>query len=72
MQKDDLQDLTEGENDWLNIQDVIRITFIKLNDIILKQQEEIANLKNVVQQLTKNQTETKEKVSIMIYHRLIK
>lgn len=35
MEETQLRDLLEGKNDWLNIQDVIRTTFKKFNDIIV-------------------------------------
>lgn len=59
MNTSELHDLTHGENEWCNIQDIIRISFITLNDVITKQQKEIANLQVQMQQLQANETERK-------------
>ena len=37
--------LFKGLNDWKNIQDVIRSTFMTMNDVIMKQSLEIQDLK---------------------------
>lgn len=59
MNSNELRDLTQGENEWCNIQDIIRHTFITLNDLITKQQREIANIQAQLQQIQINEEERK-------------
>ena len=39
-----LRDLVEGRNDWLNIQDVLRNTFKRINDVVLSNSQTIVAL----------------------------
>lgn len=45
MEADELQDLIEGRNEWQNIQDVLRITFKRFNDMMSQQSQQFLNLR---------------------------
>jgi uncharacterized coiled-coil DUF342 family protein len=44
MEPDELQDLIEGRNEWQNVQDILRITFKRFNDMMNQQSQQFLNL----------------------------
>jgi hypothetical protein len=65
MNQDFQADLVNGENDWLNIQPVIRKAFKFLNDVILKQQEQIQHLSTELHRLSDIQKKNSNNVSVI-------
>ncbi len=64
MENTNFNDLVHGENDWLNIQHVIRHTFKTMNEILVKQQNEIQSLQTQVKKLAEAQQEQQNTVRI--------
>ena len=55
-------DLVNGENDWLNIQPVIRTTFKMLTDTIQKQQQDIISLNSNMKKMMETISEQRATV----------